>query len=82
MRAASEVTPVPPCPTPNVPARRLKPIDVVAVIEPLAFVERRELVRPVIANDDDVAEPKVFFPEKVLLSTRSVDDAAPVSDVR
>jgi hypothetical protein len=37
---------VPPCPTPKVPARRLKPMEEVATTEPCALVARSWLVVP------------------------------------
>ena len=67
--------PVPPFPTPNVPVRRLVPILVVAMTLPFASVERTLLVRFVIANDVEVADPKLFAPVHVLLSESSVVDA-------
>ena len=58
------------------------PIEVVATTEPFAFTDRSELARPVMAKLDDVPAPrialplKILLPEKVLLSERSVEDAA------
>ena len=60
----------------SVPVRRFVPILLVATTDPLAFTERIEFERPVIAKDEEVAEAKVFLPLKVLLSERSVEDAA------
>ena len=70
------VEPVPPCATESDPAKRLKPILVVATTDPFALVERRELVRLVIANVVLVALVKLFDPVKELLSERREEEAA------
>ena len=58
------------------PENESGPETVVATTLPFALTERSELARPVIAKDEEVAEAKVFLPVKVLLSERSVEDAA------
>src|ERR1700677_1400543 len=60
---------------PRVPVRRFVPMEVVAMIEPLAFTASIELARLVIAKEVEVAAPKTVLPKKVLLSERRVDDA-------
>ena len=62
---------VPPCATPSVPVKRLKPIEVVATIDPFAFVERIELGIEVMANAEDVAFAKVDAPLTVSVPPKS-----------
>ena len=58
------------------PAKRLKPIDVVATIDPFALVLRRELVMEEMAKEVVVALVKRFDPVNVLLSERRDEEAA------
>ena len=51
------------------------PIEVVAMTEPLAFVESSLPVRLVIAKEEDVAAPKILAPVQVLLLASKVVDA-------
>jgi hypothetical protein len=62
-------------PTPKVPVKRFVPMLEVAMTEPLVLTASKEFARPVIAKEEEVAAPKTFLPEKVLLSERSVEDA-------
>src|ERR1700677_840916 len=71
-----EVALVPPLPIPKVPVRRFVPMEVVAMIEPLAFTASIELARLVIAKVEEVALVSVVLPLKVLLSERRVEEAA------
>ena len=64
--------PVPPLPTPSVPVRRFVPIEVVAMMEPFALVERMALGMVVMAKAVEVAVASVVCPEKVSLSERRV----------
>lgn len=78
----SVLEPVPPLPTPRMPDSLSTPIEVVATIDPSAFVERIAFVRFVIAKEVEVAcesvtfPVNVFAPLQVLMSERSVEDAA------
>ncbi len=66
----------PPFPIPRVPVKRFVPIEVVATTDPFAFTERSEFPREEMAKAVVVARPNPRLPEKVLLSERSVEDAA------
>lgn len=48
----------------------------VEITDPSAFVAKSALVKPVIAKLVEVADVSVVFPENVLLSARSVEEAA------
>lgn len=68
------VEPVPPLATPSVPLSKLVLIDDVATTEPLAFVASRPLMMLVMANDVEVALPKVVLPKSALVKC-DVDEA-------
>ena len=76
-------------PTAKQPVARLMPFPAVVVPVPRvndpkdADWEKRLVDDAVVVKKDVlVALPKTFLPEKVLLSIRSVEEAAPASEVR